>query len=118
MNPRRGYTHGEAPPALLRCLSLKLKAGWRFDERAGAFVSTAGDRLEIASRLPAGSRIVPTAPAVAKMKPAQRSAAEQELARHLQVLLPQGADAAACLRLVSDWDAVESATRPPQVSLP
>jgi hypothetical protein len=118
MSPRRGYTHGEAPPALLHSLSLKLKAGWRFDTRAGAFVSAAGERIAVADRLPAGSRIVPTAPAVAKLKAARRSAAEQELARHLQLLLPPGADPAACLRIVSEWDAVESATRPPQVSLP
>lgn len=118
MNPRRGYTHGEAPPALLRCLSLKLKTGWRFDENACAFVSAGGERVALAAQLPAGSRIVPTAPAVAKVKPAQRSAAEQELARHLQLLLPPGADPDACLRLVSAWDAVETATRPPQVSLP
>lgn len=114
----RGYTHGEAPPAPTRALTLTLKPGWWFDAHAGAFVSADGSRTPIADRLPAGSRLVPTAPAVAQRPPAKRSAPERELARYVQLLLPADADAEATLRLVQGWDMVERAVRPPHVSLP
>jgi hypothetical protein len=114
----RGYTHGEAPPASTRSLALTLKPGWWFDAAAGEFVSARGARTRIADELPAGSRLVATAPAVAKLSPLQRSAPERELARHVRLLLPADADDEACLRLVQRWEAVERAARPPQVSLP
>ena len=114
----RGFTHGEAPPAPTRSLALTLKPGWWFDARTGEFVSARGARTRIADQLPPGSRLVPTAPAVAKLSPPQRSAPERELARHVQLLLPADADDEACLRLVQGWDAVEKAARPPRVSLP
>lgn len=114
----RGYTHGEAPPGPTRALALTLKSGWWFDARTGELVSGRGERTPVTDRLPAGSRLVPTAPAVAKLPPAKRSAPERELARHVQLLLPADADVESCLRLVQSWDAVEKAARPPQVSLP
>jgi hypothetical protein len=114
----RGFTHGEAPPALSGALALTLKPGWWFDAESGAFVSATGERMPATDQLPAGCRLVATAPAVAKVTPAQRSAPERELARHLMLLLPAKADTQALVRLAQGWKAVEKVARPPQVSLP
>jgi hypothetical protein len=43
---------------------------------------------------------------------------ERELARHVQLILPAGADVAKLLVVVKRWPAVEDARLPPQVSLP
>ena len=114
----RGFTHGEAPAALSRALALTLKPGWWFDAHAGAFVSAPANVRRPSDRLPAGCRLVPTAPEVAKLAPARRSAPERELARHVMLLLPATADPEALSRLAQGWEAVEKVTRPPQVSLP
>ena len=98
----RGYTHGEAPPAPTRALVADAQARMVV-RRARRRVRVRRRRRAARSRTdcPPGSRLVPTAPAVAKMKPAQRSAPERELARHVQLLLPARTRMrAACLRLV------------------
>jgi hypothetical protein len=118
MKAPRGYTHGEAPAELLRALSLKLKPGWRFDSAAGQFVSASGERLSILDQLPKGSEIVPTAPALATAEPAKLSAAERQMARYVQLILPKGAAAKELLPIVERWDAVEEVTLPPDISLP
>lgn len=115
---RRGFTHGEAPAALARALALTLKPGWWFDATNGAFVSPSGERMSTANQLPPGCRLVSTAPEVTKLAPAKRSAPERDLARHVTLLLPAGADPQALSRLAQGWTAVEKVTRPPQVSLP
>ena len=118
MKAQRGHTHGEAPPELLRYLSLKLKPGWRFDRDAREFVSPGGHRLAVRAQLPEGSKIVPTVPALAEADPAKLSDAERDLARYYQLILPKGAAPEEYLRVVNRWDAVEEAALPPQVSLP
>jgi len=118
MKAQRGPTHGEAPPELLRYLSLKLKPGWRFDRDTGEFVSAAGRRLSVQDQLPKGSKIAPAVPALAEANPAKLSDAERDLARYYQLILPKGAAPEEYLRVVNRWDAVEEAALPPQVSLP
>jgi hypothetical protein len=118
MQSGRGFTHGEAPPASTRSLALTLKPGWWYDADAAAFVSPSGERMPVADRLPPGSRLVVSAPAVAKTSPAQRSAPERELARHVSLLLPAEADPDACMRIARAWEGVDKAAWPPQVSLP
>jgi hypothetical protein len=118
MKAQRGHTHGEAPPELLRYLSLKLKPGWRFDRGTGEFVSAEGHRVPVRDQLPKGSKIVPAVPALAEASPAKLSDAERDLARYFQLILPRGAAPEEYLRVVNCWDAVEEATLPPQVSLP
>ena len=118
MKAPRGYTHGEAPAELLRALSLKLKPGWRFDPAAGQFVSASGERLSVLDQLPKGSEILPTAPALAKADPAKLSAAERNLARYVQLILPKGDMTTETLPIVKEWSAVETVTLPPEISLP
>ena len=118
MKAQRGHTHGEAPPELLRYVSIKLKPGWRFDRSRGQFVSASGQEFSVRDQLPKGSEIVPTVPALAKADPAKLSDAERDLARHFQLILPKGETPEHYLRVVKRWDAVEEATLAPQVSLP
>lgn len=118
MKAQRGHTHGEAPAALLRYLSLKLKPGWRFDRSRGQFVAAGGESLSVRDQLPKGSEIVPIAPALADADPAKLSDAERDLARYFQLILPKGATPEQYRRVVKRWDAVAEATLPPQVSLP
>jgi hypothetical protein len=118
MKAPRGHTQGEAPAGLLRALSLKLKPGWRFDPGSRQFVSASGERFSVLDQLPKGSEIVPTVPALAKADPAKLSAAERDLARYVQLILPKGAAPKQNLRVIKRWDPVEAVTLPPEVSLP
>jgi hypothetical protein len=61
---------------------------------------------------------VPTVPALASADPKPLSAPERELARHAQLILPMGSDAAKLLPVVRRWAAVEDVQLPPRVSLP
>lgn len=110
-----GYSHGEA--SVRPGLALRLKPGWRVAGPA-AFADASGTRLDVAVELPPGAEIVPTVPALAAADLQQLSAPERELARHAQLILPAGADAAKHLPVVRRWAAVEDAQLPPQVSLP
>jgi hypothetical protein len=110
-----GYSHGEAK--VRPSLSLRLRPGWRLAAPDG-FADTAGARLYVAADLPAGAELVPTVPALAAADPQRLAAPERELARHVQLVLPAGADAAKLLPVVRRWAAIEDAQLPPRVSLP
>ena len=110
-----GYSRGEAK--VRPSLSLRLNPGWRIVGPA-ELVDAAGTRLLVAADLPAGAELVPTVPALAAADLKRLSAPERELARHVQLILPAGADAARLLPAVRRWAAVEDAQLAPQVSLP
>jgi hypothetical protein len=110
-----GYSQGEAP--VRPSLSIRLRPGWRL-AGPGEFADTAGARLYVAADLPTGAELVPTVPAAASADPKRLSAPERELARHVQLVLPAGANAAKLLPVVKRWASVEDAQVPPSVSLP
>jgi hypothetical protein len=110
-----GYSQGEAK--VRPSLSIRLKPGWRI-AGPGEFADAGGARLYVAADLPARAELVPTVPALAAADPKRLSAPERELARHVQLILPAGADAAKLLPVVRRWAAVDDARLPPQVSLP
>lgn len=110
-----GYSQGEAP--VRPSLSIRLRPGWRLDA-PDAFADAAGARLDVAADLPPGAALVPTVPALARADPKRLSPPERELARHAQLILPTGSDAAKLLPVVRRWVAVEDAQLPPRVSLP
>jgi hypothetical protein len=111
-----GYTHGEPPPGLRPHLVLKLKVGWRFHR--GAFVSPEGLHIAPPTGLPSGTEIVPMVAELARADLSTLSEAERDLARYLQVILPEGAEPAAWLEPMRSLEAVEEASLPPQISLP
>jgi hypothetical protein len=110
-----GYSHGEAK--VRPSLSLRLRPGWRLVGPDG-FADPTGARLDVAADLPAGAALVPTVPALATADPERLSAPERALVRHVQLVLPAGADPAKLLPVVRRWAAVEDAHLPPRVSLP
>ena len=99
-------------------LRVRLKPGWSWDIGRRRFVSEAGRELAPGEDLPAGSKVVPVAPGLAKASLGSLSADEEQLARHLQVILPAGADPAQLLPRLRRWECVEKAEPPPDISLP
>jgi len=110
-----GYSQGEA--SVRPSLSIRLRPGWRL-AGPGEFADAAGAPLHVAADLPPGAELVPTVPALATADPKRLSAPERELARHVQLILPAGTDAAKLLPVVRRWASVEDAQLPPRVSLP
>jgi hypothetical protein len=110
-----GYHQGEA--SVLPSISIVLRRGWRI-AAPGVLADAAGMQLDVAADLPPGAEFVATAPTLAAADPTRLSAPERELARHVQLILPAGADVAKLLVVVKRWPAVEDARLPPQVSLP
>ena len=113
--PSPGYSQGEA--SVRPSLSIRLRPGWRL-AGPGELADAAGARLYVAADLPRGAELAPTVPALAAADPQRLSAPERELARHVQLILPAGADAAKLLPVVKHWASVEDAQLPPRVSLP
>lgn len=109
---------GGPPPGLKPYLRVRLKPGWSWDAGRRRFVSPEGEEVAAGEGLPKGSRIVPVAPELAEAAPESLSPDEEELARHLQVILPAGTDPAGLLPLVRRWRCVEKAEPPPEISLP
>lgn len=110
-----GYSQGEAP--VRPSLAIRLNPGWRL-AGAVAFADASGARLDVAADLPPGAELVPTVPALATADPERLSGPERDLARHVQLILPAGADAGRLLPVVRRWTSVEDARLPPRVSLP
>jgi len=108
---------GEPIPGMPPHLVLKLKSGWRFDREANAFVDTHGRSAE-AAELPAGTTFVPVTPTLQRKRAARLSAAERDLARYFQIVLPAGADPRAYLDAVRRWPCAAEVQLPPVVSLP
>jgi hypothetical protein len=113
--PSPGYSQGKA--SVRPSLSLRLRPGWRL-AGPGEFADASGAPLHVAADLPRGAELVPTVPALAAADPKRLSAPERELARHVQLILPAGADPAKLLPAVKRWASVEDVRLPPDVSLP
>jgi hypothetical protein len=106
------------PPGVKPSLQVLLKEGWRLDARRRSFTSPEGEQRPLRGVLPAGARVVPLAPALAEAEPADLSDPERYLARQVQIIFPQGAQAADYADALRDLDAVEDVRVPPQVALP
>lgn len=99
-------------------LVVLLKAGWYFESSTGRLISEDGRELRPKANLPRGSRIVPSVPELAKRPRISLTPDEASLARHLQVILPEGTDPTEILPQVEKWDGVEKVQLPPTISLP
>ena len=99
-------------------IDVTLKPGWRLEPGKRIFVSGTGETCRPSGELPKGTRIVPKVPALAKTPPGKLSEPERDLQRYVQVILPAGESASTHLKTVRAWDCVESASLPPEVSLP
>jgi hypothetical protein len=95
-----------------------MKTGWSYDADARVFTSATGEKFEIAGELPKGTKVVHKAPRVARADPSKLSAAERDLRRYLQVILPPDHSPKDYLPRVRRWPSVECADLGPDISLP
>jgi len=116
--PPPGFAHATAPEHLAPVVAAVLAPGWRIAAARGVFERAGAGRLDVAGDLPAGSRVAYTVPALARADPATLGEPERELARHVQIVLPRGADPRAALRRVRRWACVERAQLAPRPALP
>ncbi|MFN0192593.1 MAG: hypothetical protein ACKVP5_11570 [Aestuariivirga sp.] len=107
------------PPEELvgKSIDCKLKPGWSYDEKRGAFVDPKG-AIAPPDALPKGARIVYKVPSLAARPARSLSAAERDLARYLQVILPSAKGQDQLLSAMRSWPAIEGAHATPQMSLP
>jgi hypothetical protein len=106
------------PPGVAPSLSVVLKSGWRFVPGRRSLVPADGKPVSLRGVLPAGAKVVPTAPSLAKAAPGTLSDDEEFLARSLQVVLPAGADPAEKAAALRGLDGVERVSAAPRVGLP
>lgn len=104
------------PPGMPGLVSVKLRPGWAFDAKAQCFTGPKG--ATFTPDLPAGARLTPTVPQLAGRPSGTLSAAERDLQRYLQVILPVGHDVAAFAADARRWPCAASADAGPAVSLP
>lgn len=105
------------PPGVPRPVSVKLKPGWAFDAKARCFRGPKGATFA-PEGLPARTRVQPTVPQLAGKAPAALSAAERDLQRYVQVILPPDHDPDAFAAIARGWPCAASAEAGPAVSLP
>jgi hypothetical protein len=103
---------------ILRPVELRLKPGWRYDERNARFVADDGEQCAPGEDLPKGSRIALKLPALARPGRAALSKPEKELLRFVQVLLPARFSAADYVDRISSWPCVAEVRVAPAVGLP
>jgi len=107
------------PPKQLRGRSVefKLKPGWRYDEGKSVFVDPKGVEFA-APRLPKNSRVLYKVPSLARSVHKKLSAAEKDLQRYMQVILPSPRSTRSVLQAVQSLPGVEEAHLAPEISLP
>jgi hypothetical protein len=64
-------------------VDLKLKPGWKLDQRRRVFVSDSGEKFKPRGDLPKNSRLVYTVPTLARTDPSKLSKPEQELQHYV-----------------------------------
>jgi hypothetical protein len=107
------------PPKQLsgRLVEFKLKPGWRYNEAKGVFIDPRG--VEFATpRLAKNSRVLHKVPGLARSASKKLSAAERDLQRYMQVILPSPRSAGTALQAVRSLPGVEEAHLAPEISLP
>jgi len=114
---RKGFTRGAGPPKLPRYLVVRLKKGWHFEADSGRFVA-ARKSIDARSLLPKGAEVRPHIPQPAGAPGERASAAEKELARFVQVVLPRNADLRVAQRRIEELEAVQDVHVSPEVELP
>ncbi|MFY9608209.1 MAG: hypothetical protein WAU45_06275 [Blastocatellia bacterium] len=99
-------------------MDLKLKPGWKLDQRRRVFESDSGEKFTPRGDLPKNSRIVYKVPTLARTDPSKLSKPERELQRYVHVILPPGESPADYVDLIRKWPCVAEAYVAPEISLP
>ena len=111
-------THGTGPPTGRPHLVVLLKPGWKYEGRKRQFGKKGGERVLLKQDLPARTKVVYTAPDLARLTESKLTPGERRLARYVNVILPPDSDADALLTRVKQWKCVEKAWVGPEVALP
>ena len=118
MSPPVGYDQGRQPAGMKPHLVVKLKSGWSYDPKHRRFVEVRGKSLSPGKSLPDGARIVYMVPDLVTRSPESLTKDERDLARYLQILLPEGVDPSHYIDTVRQWECAEEVRLPPEISLP
>ncbi len=94
-----------------------LKPGWKYDGRKRQFGKEGGEPILLRQDLPDRTKVVYTAPDLARLAVSKLTPGERKLARYVNVILPPGSDADALLTRVKQWKCVEEAWVGPEVAL-
>ncbi len=104
----RRHKSGSISPHLV----LRLRKGWTFEEGAQRFSKEGRD--PVCPDLPKNTRIAFRVPAMARKR--DRTEAEDELARDIQVVPPKGIPPSRLLERIQSWPCVEKVWIAPKVS--
>jgi len=104
------------PKGLKPHLIVKLKKGWRFEDKRNVFVSPRGQDVALLDDLPRGSKIVYMVPDLADQKSLSKD--EKSLALYIHVILPKGDTPADHLPTVRKWICADDVQLPPEIGLP
>jgi hypothetical protein len=99
-------------------LVVRIRDGWRFDEKKSQFVSEQRQHVKAKADLPPGSRVEYHIPQLAKASRGSLSQNETDLLRYFNVILPSGSDPLDYQKIVKKWPCVEDVQLPPELSLP
>jgi hypothetical protein len=108
----------DGPKRLRPSLDVKLASGWRYEGRAGLFISSDGKQFSPREQLPKGTKLLYMVPQLARAEGSSLSADERNLARHMQIVFPKGTAVDSYLAAIRKWHCVEQVQPPPQISLP
>ncbi|MDP1561473.1 MAG: hypothetical protein Q8M16_08760 [Pirellulaceae bacterium] len=99
-------------------VELVLAEGWRYNSRRRVFVSDNDELFRPPQELLAYGQLVYKVPTLAKQNPQDLSAAERDLQRYMQLILPPTELTATLLENLQAWPCIEAATPGPKISLP
>ncbi len=99
-------------------LVVRIRNGWRFDEKKSQFVSKQEQRVETKADLPPRSCVEYRIPQLAKAARESLTKDETNLLRYFNVILPSGSDPLEYLKIIKEWPCIEDVQLPPEISLP
>lgn len=105
------------PPGTPRTITVTLKRGWAFDEKARRFHGPKAAAFT-PTDLPEGARVQHTVPDLAGRPTAELSPEERHLQRFVQIVLPVATLPRDLLPAILRWPCTHSAMPGPEVSLP
>ncbi len=97
-------------------LVIRIKEGWRFDEKGNLFVC-GQRRIDVKADLPPASRVEYRTPQLAGARRSALSPHEADLLRYFNVILPSGSDPSDYLKIARKWQCVDKAELPPKAGL-
>lgn len=106
------------PSNIRRSLTCRLKKSWSLDDKRQLFIGPKGAEFQGSERLPPNSTVTASVPNLGQQPKAKLSAAEKELARYIQIILPENVEPKKVLDEVAQWPCFESVMASPQAELP